>query len=38
MSPEERAEYLETCQDIAQLHDAAAHEGQTKVQYKLVIQ
>jgi ubiquitin carboxyl-terminal hydrolase L3 len=33
MSPEERAEYLESCQDLAQLHDAASHEGQTKVLY-----
>lgn len=34
MSPEERAEYLESCQELMELHDAAAHEGQTKVQYQ----
>ncbi|KAI9475956.1 MAG: hypothetical protein EXX96DRAFT_485821 [Benjaminiella poitrasii] len=31
MSPEERAEYLENCADLAQIHESSAKEGQTKV-------
>lgn len=31
MSPEERAEYLENCAELAQIHATGAHEGQTEV-------
>ncbi|KAI8387492.1 hypothetical protein BD560DRAFT_382657 [Blakeslea trispora] len=30
MSPEERAEYLEGCEELAEIHYSSAHEGQTK--------
>lgn len=30
-SSEERAEYLENCADLAQIHASGAHEGQTEV-------
>ncbi|GAN00919.1 ubiquitin carboxyl-terminal hydrolase isozyme L3 [Mucor ambiguus] len=30
MSPEERAEYLENCAELAQIHASSAHEGQTE--------
>lgn len=31
MSPEERAEYLENCQELAEIHKSSAMEGQTQV-------
>ncbi|KAG2202142.1 hypothetical protein INT47_008114 [Mucor saturninus] len=31
MSPEERGEYLETCQELAKIHDSAARQGQSKI-------
>lgn len=37
MSPEERAEYLENCAELAQIHASGAHEGQTEVMYNSVI-
>lgn len=30
MSPEERGEYLETCRELAEIHDYGAHHGQSK--------
>lgn len=32
MSPEERAEYLENCRELAEVHKSSALQGQTKVQ------
>lgn len=29
MSPDERGEYLETCQELAEIHDFGARQGQT---------
>lgn len=37
MSPEERAEYLENCAELAQIHATGAHEGQTEVMQNVII-